>query len=64
MLGRRILRERVMKHLASLALLLAATAVYVAGLGPMFFGAPLLGALLLLAGAALEAGFWRRLRRA
>jgi hypothetical protein len=53
-----------MKHLISLALLLAATLAYAAGYGPLFFGAPLLGALLLLAGVALEVGFWRRLLRA
>lgn len=52
-----------MKHLISLALLVAATLAYVAGYGPLFFGAPVLGALLLLAGAALEVSFWRRLLR-
>jgi hypothetical protein len=53
-----------MKHLISLALLVAATLVYAVSFGPLFFGAPLLGGLLLLAGLALEAGCWRRLRRA
>jgi hypothetical protein len=53
-----------MKHLINLALLLAATLACAAGYGPLFFGAPLLGALLVLAGAALEVSFWRRLRRA
>jgi hypothetical protein len=42
----------------------AAILVYAVSYGPLFFGAPLLGALLLLAGLALEAGFWRRLLRA
>ena len=56
-------QERVVKHLLSLALIVSATVAYVAASGPLFFGAPLLGALLLLAGMALEVGFWRRLRR-
>jgi hypothetical protein len=53
-----------MKHLISLALLAAATLAYVVGYGPLFFDAPVLGALLLLAGATLEVSFWRRLLRA
>ena len=52
-----------MKHLPSLALIVSAAVAYVVASGPLFFGAPLLGALLLLAGMALEVGFWRRLRR-
>lgn len=56
-------QERVVKHLLSLGLIVSATAAYIAASGPLFFGAPLLGALLLLAGMALEVGFWRRLRR-
>jgi len=50
-------------HLTSLALVAAATRAYAAGYGPLFFGAPMLGALLLLGGVALEVSFWRRLLR-
>lgn len=52
-----------MRQLASIAFLLAGTAVFALGLGPAFFGQPLLGVPLLLVGAGLELAFWLRLRR-
>jgi hypothetical protein len=51
-----------MRHLTRFALLLAAAVAYAAGIGPLFFGEPLLGTVLVLAGAGLEIGFWRRHR--
>jgi hypothetical protein len=51
-----------MRHLASIAMLLVGTLVFALGLGPAFFGQPLLGVPLLLVGAGLELAFWRRLR--
>lgn len=52
-----------MKHLISLALLVAAMAAYTAGWGPFFFGAPALGGVLLAGGLVLEVFFWRRTLR-
>jgi hypothetical protein len=51
-----------MRHLATLGFLLAAAIAYFLGIGPMFFGAPLLGWILILAGFACELVFWYRLR--
>jgi hypothetical protein len=51
-----------MRHLASIAMLLVGTLVFALGLGPAFFGQPLLGVPLLLVGAGLELAFWWRLR--
>jgi len=52
-----------MRHRASLAFLVAGAAVFALGLGPAFFGQPLLGVPLLLVGLGLELVSWRRLRR-
>lgn len=52
-----------MRHLISIALLIAAVAAYAFGFGPFFFGAPLLGTVLLLIGFGLEITFWLRVRR-
>ncbi|WP_082547611.1 hypothetical protein [Rhodanobacter sp. Soil772] len=52
-----------MKHLIGLALLLGAAAAYATGVGPFFFGAPLMGGALLAAAFALEVFFWRRILR-
>lgn len=53
----------IMRHLLSLLLLTAAVVAYVAGIGPLFFGTPLVGCVLMAMGLALEWGFWRRLIR-
>ena len=50
-----------MRHLITLALFLGAVFAYLFGLGPLVFGASLLGWALVLAGLALEIAFWRRL---
>lgn len=52
-----------MRYLISTVFFAAAALAYVFGIGPAFFGAPLLGSALLLIGLALEVSFWRRLRR-
>lgn len=52
-----------MRHLISIALLAAAIAVYSVGFGPLFFGQPILGIVMVLVGLGLEAAFWLRLRR-
>ncbi|HET6806179.1 MAG TPA: glycosyl transferase family 39 [Frateuria sp.] len=51
-----------MRHLASLTLLVAGAAAFTLGLGPAFFGQPLTGVPLLLAGLGLELACWLRLR--
>jgi hypothetical protein len=43
-----------MRHLLALALFAAAIAVYLLSVGPLFFGAPILGWVLFGAGAVLE----------
>jgi hypothetical protein len=53
-----------MRHLISIALLIVGAAACAVGFGPLFFGQPLLGGALLLAGLCLEMGFWLRLLRA
>ena len=50
-----------MRHMINIAFLVAALAAFAAGVGPAFFGAPLLGGLLLLVGLGCEITFWRRL---
>ena len=50
-----------MRHLITLAIFLAAVAAY--ALGPLFFGAPLVGSVLVLAGVLFELAFWLRLFR-
>lgn len=52
-----------MKHLVTAALLVGAVVVYALAQGPLFFGAPVVGGLLLLCAAVLELSFWYRLRR-
>jgi hypothetical protein len=52
-----------MRHLISLALLLGALVAAVAGVGPFFFGAPIIGGALLLLAVVLEISFWRHLVR-
>jgi len=51
-----------MRHPLSLALLVAGVATFALGLGPAFFGRPLPGVPLLLAGLGLELAFWLRSR--
>jgi hypothetical protein len=63
MLGFRANRENCMRYLTSTIFFAAAALAYVFGIGPSFFGAPLLGSALLLLGLGLEITFWRRLRR-
>ena len=52
-----------MRHLITFAIFLAAVAAYSLGLGPLFFGAPLVGSVLMLAGVLFELAFWLRLLR-
>jgi hypothetical protein len=52
-----------MRHLISIAFLIAAAAAYAFGAGPLFFGTPLLGIVLVLIGLGFEIAFWRRLKR-
>jgi hypothetical protein len=52
-----------MRHLISTMLLVAAAAAYATGMGPFFFGMPLLGSVMLLVGAGFEVACWRRLNR-
>ncbi|WP_447736430.1 glycosyl transferase family 39 [Rhodanobacter soli] len=52
-----------MRHLISFAIFLAAVAAYASGLGPLFFGTPLVGTVLALAGVLFELAFWLRLFR-
>lgn len=53
-----------MRHLPGLLLLVAASVLYAASYGPLFFGIPLLGAVLFGAGVVMETVSWRRLARA
>ena len=52
-----------MRHLITFTIFLAAVAAYALGLGPLFFGAPLVGSVLMLAGVLFELAFWLRLFR-
>ena len=52
-----------MKHLISLALLVGAMAAYAAGIGPFFFGSPVIGGVLLAGALVLEVSLWRRVLR-
>jgi hypothetical protein len=52
-----------MRHLITFAIFLAAVAAYAYGIGPLFFGMPLVGAVLVLAGVLFELAFWLRLLR-
>lgn len=52
-----------MRHLINFAIFLAAVAAYVFGVGPLFFGTPLVGSALVFAGVLLELTFWLRLFR-
>lgn len=49
-----------MRHLITFLLLVAAFIAYMAGWGPLFFGAPLMGSVLCAGGLILEVMFWRR----
>lgn len=49
-----------MRHLITFLLLVAAFIAYMAGWGPLFFGAPLVGSALCAGGLILEVMFWRR----
>lgn len=49
-----------MRHLITFLLLVAAVAAYTTGFGPLFFGAPLVGYVLVATGLALETVGWRR----
>jgi membrane protein implicated in regulation of membrane protease activity len=51
-----------MRHVVTLALFLAAFAVYAYSVGPLFFGAPVLGWALFIVAAAIEWWAWRRTR--
>jgi FtsH-binding integral membrane protein len=51
-----------LRHLVTLGLLFAAAIAYFFGIGPLFFGAPLLGWVLVLTGLVCELVFWYRLR--
>ena len=51
-----------MRHRATLGFFLAVAIAYFLGIGPLFFGAPLLGWVLVLAGFGCELVFWHRLR--
>lgn len=53
-----------MRYLTSTVFFVAAAVAYIFGIGPAFFGAPLLGSALLVLGLGLEISFWRQLRRA
>ena len=50
-----------MRDLVTLLLFVAALAVFAGGNGPMFFGAPLIGLVLVGAGIVLEVVAWWRL---
>ncbi|RDS81794.1 glycosyl transferase family 39 [Dyella psychrodurans] len=52
-----------MRHLVTLLFLIAAGIAYATGIGPLFFGTPLLGSVLIAAGVVFEVVFWRRARR-
>ena len=52
-----------MRHLITFAIFLAAVTAYAFGIGPLFFGTPLVGSALVLAGVLLELAFWLRLLR-
>jgi hypothetical protein len=52
-----------MRHLVTLLFFAAATVAYVSGYGPLFFGAPLSGSLLVAAGVLFEFVAWRRMAK-
>lgn len=52
-----------MRHLITFAIFLAAVLAYVFGFGPLFFGMPLVGAVLVFAGVLFELASWLRLLR-
>ncbi|HUW53125.1 MAG TPA: glycosyl transferase family 39 [Rhodanobacter sp.] len=49
-----------MRHLVTSLLLVAAVLTYAAGFGPLFFGEPLAGSMLITAAILLECAFWWR----
>jgi hypothetical protein len=52
-----------MRYLITFAIFLAAVVAYAFGIGPLFFGAPLVGTMLVLAGVSFELAFWLRVFR-
>ena len=52
-----------MRHLITPVLMVAAVTVAVIGMGPLFFGEPLLGYLLIAPLLVIEFKFWSRVRR-
>jgi hypothetical protein len=52
-----------MRHLITLGLFVAAGVAYFLGLGPLFFGEPLLGSVLVAAGVVFELASWHRVMR-
>jgi len=52
-----------MRHLVTLLLLVAAVLAYAAGFGPLFFGEPLSGSVLIAIAILLECAFWWRILR-
>lgn len=53
-----------MRHLITCALFVAAVCVCTVGYGPLFFGMPLLGAVLVAAAFGCELLTWRRVMHA
>ncbi len=51
-----------MRHFVTLLFLTGAILAWVAGIGPLFFGAPVVGSLLVAAAVACEFVFWWRVR--
>ncbi|WP_130617219.1 glycosyl transferase family 39 [Dyella amyloliquefaciens] len=49
-----------MRQLVTFLLLIGAVAAYTTGFGPLFFGAPLVGYVLVAMGLILEVAVWRR----
>ena len=49
-----------MRDLVTLLLILGAGAAYMSGLGPFFFGMPVIGTMLLAAGVTFELTAWWR----
>lgn len=52
-----------MYRLVTVLLFIAAAVICIVGFGPLFFGAPLIGVVLIAAGLACEVLGWRRIVR-
>ena len=52
-----------MRHLISIAFFIVAAAAYFFSVGPLFFGTPIMGWVLVLVGVACEFVFWRRVAK-